>query len=129
VICKITARLIQNDRQINRIEQMSSLDQEIMSIIEMKSGQPGLDAGESFLDRVMLRLNQHPPRQRLVSGYIRNHPVVVLLVLLFAINLVSIGLGVRSYLSEKDRRMNLESEEMVYFVDPGQYQVYTHNKE
>ena len=108
---------------------MSSLDQEIMSIIEMKSGQPRLDAGESFLDRVILRLNQHPPRQRLVSGYIRNHPIVVLLVLLFAINLVSIGLGVRSYLFGKDAVANQENMEMVYFVDPGQYQVYTQIKE
>ena len=108
---------------------MNQPDQEILNIIEMKASQSRVDPGEDFLDGVMLRLNQHPPKQQLISGYIHNHATAILLVLLLAINVVSIGLGVRSYFSEKDIAMRQESEEMVYFVDPGQYQVYTHNKE
>jgi len=99
------------------------------NIVEMKGNQPRLDAGEDFLDNVMLRLNQHAPRQPVISGYIRNHATPVLLALLVAINVVSIGLGIGSYLSDKDIEMSQENAEMVYFIDSEQYQVYSYIKE
>jgi len=105
---------------------MSQPDQEIMNMIEMKGSHTRLDAGEDFLDGVMLRLNRHHSMQQRVSGYLRNHATAILLVFILAINSVSIGLGLRSYLSGKDASVSQESPEMVYFVDPGQYLVYNH---
>ncbi len=107
---------------------MNQPDQEIMNLIEMKGGQPRIDAGEDFLDNVLIRLHQ-PSKQPLIPGFIRHHSTAFLLILLLAVNGVSIGLGISSYLSEKGSVNSQESEELVYFVDPGQYQVYTHNKE
>ena len=108
--------------------QMNQVDQNISQIIEMKSTQPKVDAGEDFLEGVMHRLNQPAPLQQRISGYIHTHSTTILLLCVLAINSVSIGLGWRSYFSEKDL-MSQQNSELVYFVDPGQYQVYTHIKE
>lgn len=105
------------------------MNEERYRMIEEPAPLKRIKAGDHFSDQVLVRLAEESQQASGVTGYLRTHSHIMMLVLLILFNTLSIIIGIRSIGGMAAETNNQDQDVAeVYFIDPSASQLYTYLK-
>jgi len=105
---------------------MNPLIRNYHELLEQIGPEPEIRAGDDFAGQVLARLESRLQKQHRPGGFVRAHANQILLAVTVLVNLVSIGIGLRS-IRVPSPDVKAETT-VIYFIDTSDSQLYNHFK-
>lgn len=108
---------------------MNSFGKDYLEIIDSMEPQLPIRTSVDFAGQALKRLEKRLHSGSHLKGYIRSHANPILFIMVFIINLLSVGIGLRSALQDSFLKSTGTSETTrIYIIDPSAYQLYNYCK-